>query len=82
LIFQLSSLERRTARSGKDSIDHAPGQHDDLANAVAGAAWASAARGGPLQVSDRTLALASIPDLHGRRHYGGTKAFFGGANQT
>ena len=29
-------LERRTARSGKDSIDHAPGGHDDLANAVAG----------------------------------------------
>ena len=30
-------LERRTHRSGKDSIDHAPGGHDDLANAVAGA---------------------------------------------
>ena len=24
------------ARSGKDSIDHGPGSHDDLANAVAG----------------------------------------------
>jgi hypothetical protein len=33
---QLCGLERRTARSGKDSIDHAPGGHDDLANAVAG----------------------------------------------
>jgi hypothetical protein len=33
---QLTGLERRTARSGKDSIDHAPGGHDDLANAVAG----------------------------------------------
>jgi hypothetical protein len=30
-------LERRTARGGKDSIDHSPGQHDDVANAVAGA---------------------------------------------
>jgi hypothetical protein len=29
-------LERRTARSGKDSIDHPPGAHDDVANAVAG----------------------------------------------
>jgi hypothetical protein len=29
-------LERRTARGGKDSIDHAPGAHDDLANCVAG----------------------------------------------
>lgn len=33
---QLSGLERRTARGGKDSIDHAPGGHDDVANAVAG----------------------------------------------
>ena len=37
LVGQLTQLERRTARSGKDSIDHAPGQHDDLANAAAGA---------------------------------------------
>jgi hypothetical protein len=37
LVSQLTSLERRTARSGKDSIDHGPGGHDDLANAVAGA---------------------------------------------
>ena len=36
LVTQLCSLERRTARSGKDSIDHAPGSHDDIANAVAG----------------------------------------------
>jgi hypothetical protein len=35
-IAQLCSLERRTARGGRDSIDHAPGAHDDLANAVAG----------------------------------------------
>jgi hypothetical protein len=33
---QLLGLERRTARGGRDSIDHAPGAHDDLANAVAG----------------------------------------------
>ena len=37
LVTQLTSLERRTARGGKDSIDHAPGGHDDVANAVAGA---------------------------------------------
>jgi hypothetical protein len=36
LITQLCQLERRTARSGKDSIDHAPGGHDDICNAVAG----------------------------------------------
>ncbi|MDF3625778.1 hypothetical protein [Brytella acorum] len=33
---QFCGLERRTARSGKDSVDHAPGGHDDLVNAIAG----------------------------------------------
>jgi len=37
LITQLHGLERRTARGGRDSIDHGPGAHDDVANAVAGA---------------------------------------------
>ena len=36
---QLIGLERRTARSGRDSIDHAPGCHDDLANSAAGALY-------------------------------------------
>jgi hypothetical protein len=30
LISQLCSLEQRTARGGKDSIDHGPGAHDDV----------------------------------------------------
>ena len=38
VLNQLVGLERRTARSGKDSIDHAPNGHDDLANVVAGVA--------------------------------------------
>lgn len=37
LLSQLCALERRTGRSGKDSIDHPPGGHDDLANAAVGA---------------------------------------------
>jgi hypothetical protein len=36
LLTQLVGLERRTARGGKDSIDHAPSAHDDVCNAVAG----------------------------------------------
>jgi hypothetical protein len=36
LISQLVGLERRTSRSGRDSIDHSPGAKDDVANAVAG----------------------------------------------
>jgi hypothetical protein len=35
VVSQLCGLERRTARGGRDSIDHAPGAHDDLANSVA-----------------------------------------------
>jgi hypothetical protein len=38
LVNQLCGLERRVARSGKDSIDHAPSSKDDVANAAAGAA--------------------------------------------
>jgi hypothetical protein len=34
---QFESLERRTMRGGKDSIDHPPSGHDDIANSVAGA---------------------------------------------
>jgi len=38
LLGQLVALERRTHSGGKDTVDHPPGAHDDLANAVAGAA--------------------------------------------
>jgi len=41
---QLGGLERRVARGGRDSIDHAPGGHDDVANGVAGALVAVAER--------------------------------------
>jgi hypothetical protein len=37
LTTQLCSLERRTARGGRDSVDHPPGAHDDVINAAAGA---------------------------------------------
>jgi hypothetical protein len=36
LFAQLVSLERRTSEGGRDLISHPPGQHDDIANAVAG----------------------------------------------
>ena len=36
LIKELCQLERRTRSGGRDVIDHPPGAHDDLANAVAG----------------------------------------------
>lgn len=37
LLMQLVGLERRPSRSGRDTVDHGPGAHDDLINAAAGA---------------------------------------------
>jgi hypothetical protein len=48
LVSQLSALERRVAWGGRDSIDHGPGGHDDVANAVAGAVMALTGQGGGL----------------------------------
>lgn len=36
LTNQFVALERRTARGGRESVDHPPGGHDDRANAAAG----------------------------------------------
>jgi hypothetical protein len=51
LVSQLVGLERRTGRSGKDSIDHAPGPggRDDLANCVAGAVTIAASGRGAVR---------------------------------
>jgi hypothetical protein len=35
-VNQFANLERRVGRTGKDSVDHPPGSHDDVANAIAG----------------------------------------------
>ena len=43
MIDQFCNLERRTSRAGKDSVDHGPGGHDDICNAVAGALLAASA---------------------------------------
>jgi hypothetical protein len=58
LIGQLASLERRTARGGKDSIDHPRGQHDDLANVIAGVAQLASAR--------PTAAVATVRSDYGQ----------------
>jgi hypothetical protein len=52
---QLCGLERRTARGGRDSIDHAPGGHDDVANAAAGCLLLVSARQ-PMRISAELLA--------------------------
>jgi hypothetical protein len=40
LVSQIVGLERRVTRAGKDSINHGPNCHDDVANCVAGVAAA------------------------------------------
>ncbi len=61
LIAQLIGLERRTARSGRDSIDHAPNSHDDIANAVCGAMTLTASPRKHMIITDEMLAKARIP---------------------
>jgi hypothetical protein len=58
LVAQICNLERKTSRGGRDVIQHPPGQHDDLANAVAGALLLARPRasvepdiGSPIQVN-------------------------------
>lgn len=63
LVTQLVGLERKTTRGGRDSIDHAPGGHDDVANAVAGVL---------VQIFDKTFQTA-------RPGTGVTTALGGGA---
>jgi len=46
LFSELRGLERRTRSGGKDSVDHGPGCHDDIANAAAGACALVAQNGG------------------------------------
>lgn len=44
LLVELRQLERRTSSSGKDTVDHPPRAHDDMANACCGALWLASAR--------------------------------------
>jgi hypothetical protein len=56
MIAQLCALERRTARSGKDSIAEPSGAHDDLCNAAAGVLTLLAADSAPSLISRTDLA--------------------------
>jgi hypothetical protein len=66
LINQLCGLERRTARSGRDSIDHAPGGHDDVCNAAAGAIALAAGKTSGFKISPEAVAWAKIPYRRGQ----------------
>jgi hypothetical protein len=64
LANQLISLERRS-RAGKDSIDHPPGGHDDIANACAGAAFLASQKRQPMRILEVVRTWAAVPDRHG-----------------
>jgi hypothetical protein len=62
LVAQLCSLERRTARGGKDSIDHPPGgAHDDIANSVCAAVLLAIGGRPPMIISNVLLSRLSAP---------------------
>jgi hypothetical protein len=83
-VNQICALERRTARSGKDSIDHPPHHHDDLANAIAGLcstlvnqpsinyqAWSDTSDADPHGVEAwRRAARSHYYESHGLSHLG------------
>jgi hypothetical protein len=59
MISQFVSLERRTSRMGKDAVDHPPGGHDDIANAVAGVSTVKA--DAAMDITPELLAMAADP---------------------
>jgi hypothetical protein len=58
LAAQLIGLERRTSRGGRDSIDHQPNSHDDIANSVAGALLATSSKA-PMRINEQAIAKLS-----------------------
>ncbi len=64
LTLQLCGLERRTARGGRDSIDHAPGAHDDVANAAAGAVCIVKKVRPPMRIGADALRGFEQPDAY------------------
>lgn len=64
LATQLIGLERRTSRGGRDSIDHAPGAHDDVANAVCGALLLAMAERQRLVITPELLERAGRPTAY------------------
>jgi hypothetical protein len=60
LVAQLCGLERKTARSGRDSIDHSPGAHDDVCNAALGALLLASASRAPMILPADQIARLSV----------------------
>lgn len=61
LLTELAQLERRTARGGRDSVDHPPRCHDDMANAACGALLAASKAAKAPSLVDLVLPDLSAP---------------------
>jgi len=72
LVNQLCALERRTARGGRDSIDHPPKAHDDVANSAMGAL---VLLGGTASAYTEAL-KAAVPDAGRLWHQQGMAGMF------
>jgi hypothetical protein len=59
MVSQFCGLERRTSRAGRDTVDHAPGAHDDICNAVAGGLVTK--QDEPMNITEEVLKLAADP---------------------
>jgi hypothetical protein len=86
LVAQLQSLERRTSRGGKDSIDHPPSGYDDIANSVCGVLTMGLERSPQLNITSAVLARARAPaqlNATGRWNIPPNKSrtFFGNGNE-
>jgi hypothetical protein len=62
LVSQFAGLERRTARGGRDSVDHPPNAHDDIANSAAGVLLMAATGRPPMKIDPQLLEKLSRPD--------------------
>jgi hypothetical protein len=71
LLSQFACLERRVARSGKDSIDHGPGAHDDCINAAAMVLVQAAEGSSALARWERLGRALNTPSVYSNYHHGG-----------
>jgi hypothetical protein len=67
MVTQFVGLKRRTSRAGKDTVDHATGAHDDIANAVAGVIAMSSAKRQPMKISLAAIEMMRRPVPGARR---------------
>lgn len=65
LVAQLCALERRTTRGGRDSIDHPPAAHDDVANAGAIALVLAAGEAAPTLWRRDAMSVVPLPSRPG-----------------